>query len=831
MTPAEFNPMESALEQAVTEIRNDSVDPAVIEAAAARVWARLTAADQPAPMEHIRSCSDFRSLMPDYRARKLSAARATLLQDHLHQCVDCRRVYEGRVVAMPSPQTAARRSGFPMRWAAAAVVVMAAGLSVWIAVDRNGTRTGHAVVQTVNGNLYVVSAEGIRPLLAGQDLPDGIEIRTAQNSNAMLELRDGSIVEMRERSGFSTTQSGSDLTVRLDRGSVIVQAAHRRTGHLYVTTADCRVAVTGTIFSVSAGVKGSRVSVVEGEVRVAQDNQEKVLRPGDQAVTSVSLERVSVKEDISWSRNRDRLYQQLSALTASLQQIHLPALRYSSRLLDRLPASTAFFASVPNLSEYLAEAETVFEQKVAGSPELRSWMNSRNFNAGPVLTKLRAASEYLGDEIDVVGFSNGNGKMIGPAFLAETKRDGFREFLQKEAPGIVIEVRPGIVVFGPSREAVNELAAALDSPGASFKGTPFHARISESFRNGAGFLLCADLSQMNSQPIAGGRFLICEQKEVNGQKETSASLGFEGERSGIAAWLASPGPMGSLDYVSPEATLVTAFVVKSPAVIVDQVMTLQQRSQAAAEKTMADVREHAGFDVRNDLAASLGGEFSLSMDGPVIPVPSWKLVAEVYDPAKLQATLLKAVEAFNRDATKSGGKLLRTAQEKVDGRDYFMIAWGDPNPLTEAHYTFTGGYLVAGPTRALVAKSLQVKVAGTSITRSTQFLAMEPRDHHANFSALVYQNLGTTLAPVIGLLGAFAPPGRPGQPNPLQSLGNMKPTLVGVYGEPDRITVSGTGNLLGNGMAGFLSGNLLGVVGNALPMGQMLQGSRQGVRF
>ena len=33
--------------------------------------------------------------------------------------------------------------------------------------------------------------------------------------------------------------------------------------------------------------------------------------------------------------------------------------------------------------------------------------------------------------------------------------------------------------------------------------------------------------------------------------------------------------MGSLDYVSPEATFVTAFVVKSPAAIVDRLVGLQ----------------------------------------------------------------------------------------------------------------------------------------------------------------------------------------------------------------------------------------------------------------
>ena len=371
MNHAEFNPMDPALEQAMNEIRGDSADPAVIEAAAARVWARLAAETaQHKPAEHIRGCADFQALIPEYRAHRLPEARATLLKDHLHECVACRKVYEGRVVEMPAPQ-AARRTNYSVRWAAAAVVVAAAGLSIWFAVDQYGTHTGRAIVQSVNGTLYELSASGIRPLAAGQDLPDGVEIRTAKDSSAMLELRDGSVVEVRERSGLSTTQTAADLTVHLNRGSIIVQAAHRRKGHLYVATTDCQVAVTGTVFSVSAGVKGSRVSVVQGEVHVSQNNTDKVLHPGDQAVTSATMEPLSVRDDIGWSRNREKLIQQLASLTASLQQIHLPALRYESRLLGRLPATTFMYASIPNLAQYLAEAQSVFNKQLAESPELR----------------------------------------------------------------------------------------------------------------------------------------------------------------------------------------------------------------------------------------------------------------------------------------------------------------------------------------------------------------------------------------------------------------------------------------------------------------------------
>ena len=62
-----------------------------------------------------------------------------------------------------------------------------------------------------------------------------------------------------------------NLIVHLGRGSVIVQAKHRTQGHFYVDTGDCRVAVTGTLFGVTAGVKGSRIIVFQGEVHVTAD--------------------------------------------------------------------------------------------------------------------------------------------------------------------------------------------------------------------------------------------------------------------------------------------------------------------------------------------------------------------------------------------------------------------------------------------------------------------------------------------------------------------------------------------------------------------------------
>jgi len=226
-------------------------------------------------------------------------------------------------------------------------------------------------------------------------------------------------------------------------------------------------------------------------------------------------------------------------------------------------------------------------------------------------------------------------------------------------------------------------------------------------------------------------------------------------------------------------------------------------------------------DLRTDLAASLGGEFALALDGPLMPVPSWKLVAEVYDPPRLQSVFTRLVAYANRQAAKPGGHTIHMAQETVDGRTYYTIDSPALGPLAAAHYTFADGYMIAAPSRALVKRALDLKANGTSITRSEKFMALTPRDHYANFSAVLYQNLGTSLAPLAGMLSGMAGAHRPGQPNPADRLANLKPTLIAAYGAPDRITVASNGDVMGARLESLLTGDPAGWAGASIPLGQL----------
>ena len=694
--------MNQEFDLAVTEIRNQPIADHLVEAAAARVWTRLAAeaTQEAAPHAiHIADCDSYQALFPELRAGRLDPARETLLHDHLHECVVCRRVYEGRVAVMPKPVAAAKpRSAY--KFAAAAAIVAAAGVSIWIGFDQFGGHSGRAIVQSVNGSLFAISADGLHPLAAGAALPDGVEIRTAKDSTAMLELRDGSIVEMRERSAFTANQGPRDITVRLNRGSVIVQAAHRAEGHLFVATADCRVAVTGTIFGVSAGAKGSRVSVVQGEVHVDQESGEKILHPGNQVVTSPDLAPESVREDLSWSRNRARYDAILGSLGQALSQIHQPELRYESRLFGRLPANVMFFAGIPNMAQYLGEAEEVFRKKMAQSPDLEAWWQSHGAPTAAVIEKLRAASEYLGDEIAVAAVPDSD----GPVFLSEIKRPGFAEFLKQSGVPAAEEERNGLVLFGAPR-AVRQLEGMLDSPDGAIQSTDFYRRVEDAYHQGAGFLVCANLGNGPAHASLGGlppmqnaQALIFDETQVNGAMEARVSLDFAGPRSGIAAWLASPAPMGSLDYISPEASAAAAAVTPNGGAIADQLKAIAPQELSA---------------VREALAGSLGGEFAIAVDGPLIPVPSWKLIAEVYDPVAAQSALERAAAIYTKDAANAGHRPLAVAQETFEGHTFHSISVPDGGPLLEFHYTFADGYIVAGPSRGVVARALQIKNRAT----------------------------------------------------------------------------------------------------------------------
>src|SRR5271167_2761167 len=155
---------------------------------------------------------------------------------------------------------------------------------------------------------------------------------------------------MNQRAQVYVTRSWTGSTVHLSLGSIIVAAAKQRSGELQVATADCNVAVKGTVFSVDAGTKGSRVAVAEGTVWVDHGTQHDVLHKGDQTSTAPDMTPAPIAQEFNWSRHSADYLTLLGDLTAVSHEIAaIPAagLRYQSALMSYLPADTVAVAAIP----------------------------------------------------------------------------------------------------------------------------------------------------------------------------------------------------------------------------------------------------------------------------------------------------------------------------------------------------------------------------------------------------------------------------------------------------------------------------------------------------
>lgn len=882
------NREDKILDQVTAGIRNEQVDEATMSAAADRVWARVSAAageteyKLPASQQiegRIEGCADFQSLIPAYLAGKLSEARSLLLVDHTHECIPCRKAMnEAR---RPAIRTAtAKPSRFrmqpAMRWAIAAAFVIGIGLLA-IPFAQRFWPFGEfdATVQAAEGQVYQIADTETAAVAAGAKLQKGEKVRTAKDARAVVRLGDGSLIEMRDRSELYLTKSGTQTTIHLSRGSIVVEAAKQKDGKLFVESGDSLVSVTGTVFSVNNGTKGSRVSVIEGEVNLNHAGKDRVLRPGEQATTNPSISLVPVKDEVSWSRNAGHYREVLSSLAsinADLSKVEQPNDRNSTHLLDLMPESTVVYAALPNLANTITESHRIIQERMSHNEALRQWWEKeqagRGQNMDQVVETIRQFGSYLGDEIAVSVSMDAKNEPGEPLVLAELKNStGLREFIEQQVTRLsgdpkatsklvfvqdpsnhvfvdsnnnylYLWIQNNLFVASPQLQQLQGVQAVIAGGGqSSFTATPFRNRIAQVYQEGAGLVVAANLekvvadtktdrmkgndgakneSAMQQLGILSVKYFVLNQKEANGKTNTEASLSFSDTQRGIPSWLAAPGPMGSLEYISPEANVVAGFVVKNPASMVDDLLGVLETVSPDLRKTLDQQASSRGLNIRNDIAAPLGGEFAFAIDGPILPIPSWKLVFEVNEPSHLQNTLERVVEEVNKEAAKFGKKGLEWQQSDLGGRKYYALKSPEFG-LVEVNYTYANGYMIVAASRALVERALTAHDSGYSLRNSAQFTAGLPADGNANFSAVFYHNIGG-LVPAGLASTAEKLPGGPSEAVKAITAG-MPPTLAYAYATADSITFMANTE---GGPFGLSPATLLGMP-NSLEMQSIIQ--------
>src|SRR5260370_32732242 len=114
--------------------------------------------------------------------------------------------------------------------------------------------------------------------------------------------------------------------------------------------------------------------------------------------------------------------------------------------------------------------------------------------------------------------------------------------------------------------------------------------------------------------IGDVRYLTMEHREVGGKSESHADLLFAAERQGVASWLAAPASMGSLEFVSPDASMVTSAVIKNPRSIMEEVFKMIGGGDGDLSQHLCEFEAKTGVDGLNANHGPLGGACATGVD-------------------------------------------------------------------------------------------------------------------------------------------------------------------------------------------------------------------------
>jgi hypothetical protein len=298
----------------------------------------------------------------------------------------------------------------------------------------------------------------------------------------------------------------------------------------------------------------------------------------------------------------------------------------------------------------------------------------------------------------------------------------------------------------------------------------------------------ANQAMVENSGIEELQYLIAEHREANNVPQNHLNLQFSGTRQRVASWLGTPAPIGSLDFVTQNAAIAVAGLTKDPKAIADDIIAMTAKGAGNSGFDEADSK--LNISIRDDLMANLGGDFLMSLDGPVLPTPSWKAVIEVNNSNQLESTLERLVQAINNQPQGEKPHQVAIDPSDVNGQRFYAVREVTTGTVV-ANYTFSDGFMIIAPTRALLIQALQTHTSGNSLGRSAAFRALLPKDENENYSAVAYQNLSPVLNP---LLSQFS-----GQSaDAIRKLAaDSRPTAICAWGKESRIEVASDSRLFG----------------------------------
>jgi hypothetical protein len=781
---------EDRLERALQEMKAEDVDAASLQAARARVWKTVTNAGS-------ATCAEFRQDFRAYLGDELAGGRRLLLEDHLSRCPGCRaRISEMKgestVVAMPvRPSFSWARRG---TLAAAAVLLLSIVYLGHDAIDAMmGPGGPRATVVSANGGLYR-PAEG--KLGAGASVGERESVRTGPKAHAVLQLADGSMVDVNERTELFVTAAWSGQTIHLQRGDIIVKAAKQRRGRLRVLTHDSVASVKGTVFAVSAGMGGSVVSVLEGSVAVDQPGRQVLLSPGQQAASMPALTS-SVADAVSWSPDAQQYLELLgSFVTIDRELAKFPAdMRTNSALLARLPAGAVVYGSVPNPGVTIDRVLALAEQQSAQNATFGAWWNSETGQQlRKILDRIQSVNPLLGEEIVLCASIPETGDPV-PMVMARVQQ-GRRVELAAALDGLFAAAGDSPASYSVSDDLMivssspSHLAWALAHLGQG-AGSSFAAAIGERYRRGVGWVIgidavplvtkaTADAAPIKLAGMSGTKYIFLEQRAPAGAEENEVTVTFAGARTGMASWLADAGSGGAAEYLPADALFAGYLSTREPLQLFQEFAAQITSAEPDFQRGLASMDEKLGAGFATNLTAALGTEAAVAVTGIGVTGPTWFMTALVNDAPVIDSSIQKLVEAFNASlGPDEQAKRIVVVQEYAGARMWSTLKPGGlPVGIT---WTYDRGYMVAASDRGVAERAIATRNGGSQLVWSPEFIGQLPSSAGLYPSAFGWLNAKGALGILAGL-----------NPSPVlrELAAGRDPILVMFDGTPEQIHAS-----------------------------------------
>jgi hypothetical protein len=218
----------------------------------------------------------------------------------------------------------------------------------------------------------------------------------------------------------------------------------------------------------------------------------------------------------------------------------------------------------------------------------------------------------------------------------------------------------------------------------------------------------------------------------------------------MGSWLADAGSGGAAEYLPSDALLAGYVSTREPLQLFEEFTAQIAKLEPDFERGLASMDETLGVGFLQNLTAALGTEAALAVTGLSTSGPTWVMASVAYNPAVIDSSFQKLVEAFNAElGPDEQAKRIVLEQESGGGRTWSAMK---PGGLTLAiTWTYDRGYLVAASDRAVAERAIATRNGGFPLVWSAEFLGQLPWSAGLHPSAFAWLNTKGAL----GILSAL----------------------------------------------------------------------------